>query len=446
MLDKKDDLIGIFGYGVTGRAVAEWCDLNGKKKIIFDDNLEECEPFAEKTVSKCTLIVRSPSFFDDNRWIVFAKSCGIECVTELDLAAKFWKGKIIAVTGTDGKTTTTEFLSHALKCVDHNAVAVGNNGQSLLRYLDEPINEPDSFAVIEVSSFQSNALSKLRPDYVIWTNFAQDHINIHGTLDNYFAAKYKLVRLCHQPNENHIFVGESVNRYAEKIGNFNLTDYVHTEISHLPEKSALNISVQHENYALIEALWRSLNFPFDVLEEAALSFSLPEHRLQRIFSIEKNEGYVDFWNDSKATNFHSFRAALRSFDKKVILIAGGRSKGEDLEQYVTEICQKASSVLLMGETGEQIYQKILQKKCKKVFNLVRFYGMDRKDAEKIVSKIVNDAFYVALPGDVVLLSPGFASFDMFTCFEERGDLYKQCVLKLKIESDLLNEKRDKSLS
>lgn len=430
----EDLLIGIFGFGVTGRAVAKWCDKHNIRKRLFDDNVKECDPFSEEKIAECDVIVRSPSFLDENRWVRFVREHNIPCITELDLAAEFWKGRIIAVTGTDGKTTTTEFLAHALQCVGYQAVAVGNNGRSLLEYTDDAINVPSNFAVIEISSFQASALSKLYPDYVIWTNFAPDHINVHGSLENYFAAKYNLIRLCHNPDTEHIFIGTSVAEYAKKNLSFGLlqNSNVHTDIAHLPVDSALNISVQRENYALVEALWQVLQLPFQLLEKAALSFKLPEHRLQRVAAVKKAGigDCVEFWDDSKATNFHSFQAALHSFDKKIILIAGGRSKGEDIDQYVDEICRNASSVLLMGETGEQIYSEILLRKSEKFFNLLRYYGGSRENAEKIILKIVNDAFCVALPGDVVLLGPGFASFDMFTSFNERGDLYKKCILKL----------------
>lgn len=433
MLFDKTKLIGIFGFGVTGRAVSEWCDRHNVKKIIFDDNLGGCEPFSEEKIRQCDCIVRSPSFLDNNRWVKFANFCNIRCISELDLAALFWKGKIIAVTGTDGKTTTTEFLAHALTNAGCVAVAVGNNGRSLLSYLDNSVNAPSSFAIVEVSSFQASEVSEFRPDYMIWTNFAPDHINIHGSLDNYFSSKYNLVKLCKNLDEKHILIGRSVAKYAQSGDNFGLLSEknVYVGIEHLPEDSALNIPVQHENYALIEELWNVLDLPVKKLEESAISFKLPKHRLQKIVAIDKLDGKVEFWDDSKATNFHSFQAALRSFDQKVILIAGGRSKGENIEQYVDEILQKVKSIFLIGETGAQIYEQILVQKYDKFFEFIHYYGGERKDVKKTLSKIVNDAFYVALPGDVVLLSPGFASFDMFSSFEERGDLYTESVLKLK---------------
>ncbi len=430
----KDSIIGIFGFGITGRAVAKWCNVRNLKTIIFDEKVANCEQFSKEKIAQCSIIIRSPSFLENNEWVRYAKSCGIHCIGELDLAAHFWRGKIIAVTGTDGKTTTTEFLTHALKHAGLSAIAVGNNGQPLISFISSEFNHDSIYAVVEVSSFQAESLCNLQPDYVIWTNFATDHINVHNSLENYFYAKYNLIKLCKFADSQHIFVGESVEKYARLYGSFNIIgkQNVHVKFSSLPTNSALNIPAQHKNYALVEALWQSLRLSLLSLQEAACSYMLPRHRLQKIATVQKqnNDEGVEFWNDSKATNFHSFQAALYSFNRKLIIIVGGRSKGEDLEQYVEVICKRAKSVLLLGETGAQIYEKLIKKRYKNEFDLLCYYGSDKKNAEKILSKIVNDAFCVALPGDVVLLSPGFASFDMFENFEKRGDFYEKYVLRL----------------
>ncbi len=431
---KKDITVGIFGFGISGQSVFKWCNSKNINTIIFDDAKENCENFSEEKIKLCSLIIRSPSFLNDNKWVRFANACGIFCINDLDLAAFFWKGKIIAVTGTDGKTTTTEFLAFALKKTGFQTVSVGNNGTPLMEYITSDKNHKDSIAVIEVSSFQAEALKYLHPDYVLWINFAHDHLNKHGSLENYFRAKYNLIHLCKDPDIKHVFVGESVVNYSKQKAEFSLISEqnVHTKIEYLPCKSPLNISVQRENYAIVEALYKNLNLPIKYLENAAIEFKLPKHRLQKIATLmtKKKDGVVEFWNDSKATNFHSFQAAVNTFNKKLILILGGKSKGEALDQYIDEICKHAKSVFLLGETGRQIYEELQKKNIKNGFCSMFFYPTNNQNPEKILSKIVNDIFCVALPEDIVLFSPGFSSFDMFENFEERGNLYEKCVFKL----------------
>lgn len=426
--------LGIFGYGVTGQAVARWCDLHNIKYLVFDDKHNLCERFTEDSIKSCNLIVRSPSFLNENKWIKFAESCGIQCVGELDLGAYFWRGKVIAVTGTDGKTTTTEFLTHALKHSGYGAVAIGNNGSPFINIIDSEFNNESSYAVVEVSSFQAESLQLFRPDYVLWTNFASDHIDAHYSLHEYFAAKYKIIELIKKCDEKHVFIGESVLDYTKIDPSFPLikSQYVHTNIAHLPHDSSLNISVQHENYALIEHFWITLGFSIQDLKTAASSFVLTRHRLQKIATVKtkKNDGYVSFWNDSKATNFHSFKAALDSFEEKLIVIVGGKSKEEDLILYVTEILNKAKIVLSLGYTGKILYEELCKKDTNKVLKMVKFYGSGRENAEDVIAEIVSEAFSIASKGDHVLFSPGFSSFDMFDNFEQRGNFYEKYVLRL----------------
>ncbi|MDR3273854.1 MAG: UDP-N-acetylmuramoyl-L-alanine--D-glutamate ligase [Puniceicoccales bacterium] len=428
--------VGIFGCGVSGKAVRKWCVRHGVDHSIFDENGGEI--FSNSIAGYFDLIVRSPSFLDDHPWVIMAFKNGVPCIGELDLAANFWKGRIIAVTGTDGKTTTVEFLKHSLCNIGHQAVAVGNIGLPFVSVIDDAINVPNSWAVVEVSSFQAQLLQIMHPDYVLWTNFAPDHVDNHHSLHSYFKSKNKLVEMAKFCDARHVFIGVSVRNYAKNYPEFSQLSNASVcwKYCDIPRDSCLNIPVQWENFALVEKFWQTCNLGLDKLRASAETFRLPKHRLQKICSVEKTDSSsgkfnVEFWNDSKATNFHSFKAAMDSFDRKLILIAGGKSKGEEIGQYIEVFLEKIKTLLLIGETGRTIFDALNGNNFIKMFEYCKFFGDNRSDSLTIMRNAVKFSFSVADAEDVVLLCPGFSSLDMFSGYDQRGCLYEECVEGLK---------------
>jgi UDP-N-acetylmuramoylalanine--D-glutamate ligase len=359
-------------------------------------------------------------------------------VTELDLAALLWPGKIVAVTGTNGKTTTVEFLSHALQMCEEKAVACGNIGKAFIEAVDEDTDVSGGWAIVEVSSFQMDGSKIFSPDHVLWTNFAADHLDVHRSMWQYFNCKANLIRHIRVPGEaaNRCLVGSSVHDFCERLH----VDDIHgqytvcTAINLLPEQSPLNIGTQRENFALIQRFWQNNRLRNDLLRTAALSFKIPPHRLQRIARIVRDDGRgtrkaVEFWDDSKATNFHALDAALASFDRKVILIAGGKSKNEPLEGFLRIVDGRVKALALMGDIGENL-GKLMEEVRGNKFSF--HHRIFRRDAgvEAIMDEVVNYAWQLASDGDVVLLSPGFSSLDWFKSYEERGNLFEKSVLCL----------------
>jgi UDP-N-acetylmuramoylalanine--D-glutamate ligase len=427
-----DFRVGILGSGISGRAVAEWCNGHGVEHTVF--NQDGGAEFTEEIAKSFDLIVRSPSFLNDHPWVIFARNSKVACIGELDLAAKFWRGKVVAVTGTDGKTTTVEFLKHSLRSVGIRAVAVGNIGTPFIGIVDDcNTNAADSWAIVEVSSFQAQQLQTVHPDCILWTNFAPDHLDSHRSLEEYFAAKYRLVEMAKLRGGNCVFISESVRNYAENRSEFGLLGSATVcGGGNVPNDSCLSIPVQRENFALVENFWNAHDLGLERLRMAAKTFRLPKHRLQRINSVEKinsnGTGFsVEFWNDSKATNFHAFKAAIDSFDRRLILIVGGKSKNEDLEQYVAVLVDKAKALLLLGETGREIFDALGKKNLRNAFDHCEFFGDCRSNSPAIMRDIVKCAFGVASVGDVVLLCPGFSSLDMFSGYDQRGCVYEECV-------------------
>jgi UDP-N-acetylmuramoylalanine--D-glutamate ligase len=436
---KSGQGVGILGGGVTGKAVAQFCEKRGIPHKIYNERGRSDEQFSEAEARNTSLIVRSPSFMISHRWTQLALASGCRCVTELELAACFWRGKIIAVTGTNGKTTTTEFLVHALKMQGEVAVACGNIGDTFIETVDASINDASSWAVVEVSSFQMDGAQLFKPDYVIWLNFAADHLDMHTDMLEYFNCKANLIRSIKTPHRaaECCFVGKSVAEFCQEmqvddiVGKYTICG----EPEVIPAESVLNISTQTENFALVEKFWTNNNFSPKILEKAALTFKLPPHRLQIVAKISGKDltsgakKTVEFWNDSKATNFHALDAALASFRKKVLLVAGGKSKNEPIGAFLKIVEERVKAIFLIGETGAILKDAILaDAKLKNSLTCKIFHK--ENPLESVMNNIVEVAFADADDGDIVLLSPGFSSLDWFKDYSERGKFFENSVLCL----------------
>jgi UDP-N-acetylmuramoylalanine--D-glutamate ligase len=320
------------------------------------------------------------------------------CIAELDLASLFWRGRILAITGTNGKTTLTEFMAHALNGAGRRALAAGNIGTSFAKVVaDEDGGEQETTVVCEVSSFQAEQLGHFYADGLIWTNFAEDHLERHANMASYFSAKWVLMV---RTLPGRMFVGSSVEREGTLLGRpFPPGSCVATEgLPADPGLSGTPFSTypQRENFTLAAAWWRSEGLDPALLYGAARSFKLARHRLGSVATVDG----VTYWNDSKATNFHAVEAALASFKAPVVLIAGGRSKGGDLSGFAGRIARKVSHAMLIGETGPALAAAL------------ESLGVPHSECPSL-DEAVRRAASVAGPGDNVLLSPGFSSFDMF---------------------------------
>ncbi|HEY0967286.1 MAG TPA: UDP-N-acetylmuramoyl-L-alanine--D-glutamate ligase [Opitutaceae bacterium] len=409
--------VAVFGAGVSGRSVSQLVTRLGGSPQLFDEKGGEgvLTEFRGAPATEYRLVIFSPGFASTHPWIGTARAGGAVCIGELDFASLFWRGRLVAITGTNGKTTLTEFLTHALRAAGRDAEAAGNIGYSLSQLvLDREGGAPDSMVVCEVSSFQAETMRHFRADSAIWTNFAEDHLERHGDLEAYFAAKWHLFE---RTVGGAVFAGSSVQRYAIAHGQ-TLPAEACVATEDQPGDVLLRGSVfaeypQRENFLLAAAWWRAAGLREPLLYTAAQTFTLGAHRLTRV--VER--GGVTYWNDSKATNFHAVEAALTRFPSPVLLIAGGKSKGGDIAAFVRRIAPRVRHVFLIGET-----RSVLSTFC-------GAHGIESTVCQDLAEAVAAAAAQ-ARAGDHVLLSPGFASFDQFRNYEDRGQQFAQLVNNL----------------
>jgi UDP-N-acetylmuramoylalanine--D-glutamate ligase len=406
--------VAVLGAGVSGQGVLALLAAAGAWGDLYDEKVEGARrTFAAAEAAAHGLVVFSPGFAPEHAWLATARAAGCVCLGELDFASLFWRGELVAITGTNGKTTLTEFLTHALNAAGRRAHATGNVGYPLSRLVVEHTDRTD-IAVCEVSSFQAETLQHLRPTATLWTNFAEDHLERHPGMAAYFAAKWRLLE---RTAPGAVFVGSSVQRYAAASGNtLPAPACLATEGQQADARLAGSVFAgypQRENFLLAAAWWRQAGLPADTLYAAARSFRLGEHRLTR---VGEKRG-VTFWNDSKATNFHAVEAALGTFPAPVLWIGGGKAKGGDLAGFVHRIAQKIRHAFLIGETAPA-----LAGHCREAQVSASACGS--------LEEAVRAAFARAGAGDQVLLSPGFASFDMFRGYDDRGRQFTRVVEKL----------------
>jgi UDP-N-acetylmuramoylalanine--D-glutamate ligase len=376
--------------------------------------------------------VVSPGIAPDAPILREAKKRNIPILGELEVASWFSKAPIVAVTGSNGKSTVTTLIGETFKASGRPTVVAGNIGQAFSEEVEKTV--PGGVAVLEASSFQLETVLSFRPKVAVFLNLTQDHINWHGSFRAYGEAKARIFE--NQTEEDHLVLSgpdKEIVELARGVRSrkllFGLSEtegpnaFVHGGVltlrlssgdeSLLPARE-LGIRGEHNVLnALASALacW-IMGVETGVIRKVFKAFKGLPHRLE--FVLEKNG--VRWINDSKGTNVDSVRYALGSFRQPVILIAGGRDKDSDFTALRERIGENTRAVLLIGEAADKM-EKAFHGACP----LVRAGSL--RDA-------IEKAQALSRPGDVVLLSPACASFDMFKNFEDRGDQFKSLVREI----------------
>jgi UDP-N-acetylmuramoylalanine--D-glutamate ligase len=382
-----------------------------------------------KRVFESELIIASPGVAADSQILREAKSRKIPVWPEVELAYRICKGKIIGVTGSNGKTTTTTLLGEILKKGMRSTFVCGNIGHPFISVASEvPV---DGYAVVELSSFQLEQIEEFRPDIALFLNISPDHLDRHGELATYVAAKMRIFENQASSdravvNHDDVTLRESCEHLKAKTAWYSVQQPLEDGIWADPDgdlmagttkmmaSRQLKIRGVHNLSNACAAALAALEvgIGIDDIVDVLKSFPGVEHRLEPVRLI----GGVSFINDSKGTNVDSVHWALQAVSTPIILIAGGKDKGSDFSSVNDLIEQKVKCAVLIGQAASKImatWEKITE--CKTARNM---------------EEAVEVAFGCAVKGDTVLLSPGCASFDMFDDFEHRGRVFKKAVEKL----------------
>ena len=406
--------IGIWGLGIGGKALVEFLSKKECELFVFDKkDLSQEKSFLEKNnahqidrlkyfLDHCDLIFPSAGI-DVRSYQAYAS----KLVAELDLFYEFFKKPIIAITGTLGKTTITTTLAQILESAGKKVAIGGNIGVGLCSLLEQ---EDLEYAVIEVSSFQLDLCKRFAPRIAVWTNFFPNHLDRHSSLQEYFLAKCKIVKF--QRERDSACVPEMM---LDAIKNESL--YLHRwriipeEVPAEIEKFLPSFGIV-DNWKTLAVVLAELKLPFELLKrqkEPSL-----EHRVEFVTLINGRS----FYNDSKSTVPGATLSAIQRFSQPVILLLGGLSKGISRKHLIEQLKDKVKRVIVFGKEREQLAQW-----CREFDILVH------ECAE--MSKAMTVAYNESNNGDVILLSPAGSSFDLFKNYQERGNIFKELVLKIK---------------
>lgn len=444
--DWKDKKVLILGLSVSGKAAARYLAKEGANVYITEMREEKPEDKAqieelnslgikiemgghsEEFLSNLYLAVTSPSVPLDSGLYLRLKNSGVKIISEVSLAYLESDKPFIAITGTNGKTTTTSLVSHILS-TEYKAPACGNIGIPPCSLLDTELD----YFVCEMSSFQIVHSVPFKSKIACWTNYTPDHITWHGSVEKYFEAKAQLF-IEPQTPEYAIF-----NAKDEKLLEFSKTcnskvflfdieqeqncsfikdDAIYYIGEDKKKEKIIDLKdsplVGHHNYQNIMCgiiIAKIIGVSNEHIKSAIMSFKAPEHRLEKVREFNG----ITFYNDSKATNPEASIVAIDSFNNKnVVLIAGGRDKLTDLTEFCNSVKSHITTVELIGEATERFDTEL------------RKNGFDNIIIEKTLESAIDKA--IELKPDVVLLSPACASFDMFKGYEERGTVFKDYVL------------------
>lgn len=380
-------------------------------------------------------VMKSPGIPESNPLVQQIRAKGIPIISEVELAYRY-KGdsKIIAITGSNGKTTTTSMIYHICHTAGLDCALVGNIGYSFARQVAE---QPRQWYIAEISSFQLDDIQHFRPDIAVLTNITEDHLDRYNyQMQGYIDSKFSIARN-QQAGDVFIYCADdpvtiaNINNYPihSTLLPFTMSKqlpqgaYIANTKMHIKwrsEEMAMSIDDfklkgKHNQYNSMAASLAATaaDIKKESVRDALTTFQSLEHRMEDVMTIKG----VEFINDSKATNMNSTWYALESMEKPTILILGGVDKGNDYETIMDLVKEKVKAIVCLGTDNRKIHE---------AFGNTVELMVNTSSAKEAVQA----AFHFAEKGDVVLLSPGCASFDLFKNYEDRGNQFKQAVKEL----------------
>jgi len=448
-MEIKDKNISIIGAVRSGIGAAKLIKKLGGKPFVSDSGSElklkdSIDKLTEEKIEfeigshsdkvfDCELMIVSPGVHSNAEVLVKARENKIKLISEIELASEYCKGKIIAITGTNGKTTTTSLCAHVMNACGFKTYSAGNIGVAFSEIvLDVKENE---FVALEVSSFQLDLIDKFKPKVAVILNITPDHLNRYeNKFDNYIHSKLRIYK--NQSEEDFLILNKDDETLMNSLTSFKSKDYYFSLKGAQPFGSFLsgdkiifnvegiskfnckvndiNLKGEHNiaNAMAVISAAKLFDAENEKIISALHSFQGVEHRLELVRIIDG----VKFINDSKATNVDSVWFALRSFNEPIFLILGGQDKGNDYNKIKDLVIEKVVKIYAIGSSAD------------KIFNF--FHTITKVEIKYSLEEVVLAANNEARQNEVVLLSPACASFDMFDNYEHRGKVFKESVNKL----------------
>mgnify|MGYP000242199751 FL=1 len=440
--------IVILGAGESGAGAAVLAQKKGFDTFVSDMSLIKDKYKAmlnergiqweegkhtEELILNADEVIKSPGIPNDAPIILKLKNQGTPIISEIEFAGRYTNAKMICITGSNGKTTTTSLIYHIFKKAGLNVGLAGNIGQSLAYQVAECNYD---YYVIELSSFQLDNMYKFHANIAVLMNITPDHLDRYGfEMQNYVDAKFRIIQ--NQTDDDaFIFwnddpiIQKELHKYGIHGQYFPFAEKNEEGVAAFIEENKvyftrpIAFNMEQEELALTGThnLFNSMaagisaniaGIRKECIREALNDFKGVEHRLEKVARVKG----VDYINDSKATNVNSCWYALQSMKTKTVLILGGKDKGNDYNEIADLVKEKCSGLIFLGLHNEKLH------------DFFGNFGLPIVDAQSMPDA-VNAAYNMAKKGETVLLSPCCASFDLFKSYEDRGDQFKECVRNL----------------
>lgn len=440
--------IVILGAGESGAGAAVLAQKKGFDTFVSDMSLIKDKYKAmlnergiqweegkhtEELILNADEVIKSPGIPNDAPIILKLKNQGTPIISEIEFAGRYTNAKMICITGSNGKTTTTSLIYHIFKKASLNVGLAGNIGQSLAYQVAECNYD---YYVIELSSFQLDNMYKFHANIAVLMNITPDHLDRYGfEMQNYVDAKFRIIQ--NQTDDDaFIFwnddpiIQKELHKYGIHGQYFPFAEKNEEGVAAFTEENKvyftrpIAFNMEQEELALTGThnLFNSMaagisaniaGIRKECIREALNDFKGVEHRLEKVARVKG----VDYINDSKATNVNSCWYALQSMKTKTVLILGGKDKGNDYNEIADLVKEKCSGLIFLGLHNEKLH------------DFFGNFGLPIVDVQSMPDA-VNAAYNMAKKGETVLLSPCCASFDLFKSYEDRGDQFKECVRNL----------------
>ena len=430
--------LGISGLGAAILAKKKGFDVfvsergnisNSNKKTLLENHIDyEQGQHTLEYILNANEVIKSPGISDNSNLIQQLSLHNIPVISEIEFAFRYTKAKIAAITGTNGKTTTTLLLGHILRNAGYDVLVAGNVGVGFALSISE---RDYDYIVLELSSFQLDGIKKFRSEISIILNINPDHLDRYDNqFDRYQSSKFRITKnqistdiLIYNADDKDVNIVKT-NAKKIPISLVNSTD----EGGHI-KNNELIIKLNNHNMTIQELALQGKHNMFNsmaaamaarvfevkdsVIRQSMIDFKNIEHRLEYVLTVHG----IDFINDSKATNVNACWFALESMQKNVVWIVGGVDKGNDYSELNEIVTERVKAIICLGDNN----QSIIKSFNGKVETIVQASSMH---------EAVNQSFSIANKSDVVLLSPACASFDLFANYEDRGLQFKQAVRAL----------------